>query len=442
VNVKLWTGVCAGVAFASGAAQGQVALTLSRITGTSTSSAITNIFQAPGDNRRLYYTTQTGDLKVIRDGVVQAVPALHVVASGGENGLLGAALHPQYSTNHFLYLYYGVSAGPLTLYRYTLDPANPELIDPASATPVIELPGGAQHVGGWIGFGPDGYLYLSSGDRTNSANAQSLTTLAGKLVRIDVDQDDFPQNATLNYAVPPTNPFVGSTTALPEIWAYGLRNPWRNSFDRLTGDLWIGDVGAGSREELNVQPSLGPPPYAAVNYGWPLTEGTSNIGAAPAGAAFPWYEYDHTLGQAVVGGVMYRGRAIPALRGTYIFGDLRGMVWAFRPTTEGIVEWRQLFTITPNGQPGSYVLDSFGEDNDGELYIGSVYGVDRILPACAANCDGSTTAPVLNVLDFNCFLNAFTAGDLYANCDGSTTAPVLNVLDFNCFINLFGGGCP
>jgi glucose/arabinose dehydrogenase len=367
---------------------------------------------------------------------------LHVTAGGGENGLLGAALHPQFASNRFLYLYYGSFSSPLTLYRYVLDPASPEVIDPATAAQVIQLPGGAGHVGGWIGFGPDGYLYISSGDRGASSNAQSLSTLAGKVVRIDVDHDDFPQSPSLNYAVPATNPFAGSTTALPEIWAYGLRNPWRCSFDRASGDLWIGDVGAGTREEVDVQPALGAPPYAAVNYGWPATEGTSNLFGAPPGVAFPWYEYTHAVLQAVVGGFVYHGRAIPALRGSYVFGDLDGHVWSFRAAPSGFVDWRELFIITPNGQPGSYILDTFGEDADGELYIGSVYGVDRLLPACAANCDGSTTAPVLNVLDFNCFLNFFTAGDPYANCDGSTAAPMLNVLDFNCFINQFTGGCP
>jgi glucose/arabinose dehydrogenase len=315
------------------------------------------------------------------------------------------------------------------------------VIDPTTAVQVIQLPTGGLHLGGWIGFGPDGFLYLSSGNRGNTANSQSLTTLAGKMIRIDVDHDAFPQNPTLNYAVPPSNPFAGSSTALQEIWAYGLRNPWRCSFDRVSGDLWIADVGGGTREEVNVQP-VPTGPYGAANYGYPMTEGTSNLFGAPAGSVFPWYEYDHTLGQAVVGGFVYHGRAIPALRGTYVFGDLNGRVWAFRASAAGFTEWREVFTITPNGQPGSYVLDTFGEDAAGELYIGSIYGVDRILPACAANCDGSTAPPVLNVLDFNCFLNAFTAGDLYANCDGSTTPPVLNVLDFNCFINLFTGGCP
>jgi glucose/arabinose dehydrogenase len=410
----------------------------------------TVVAQPPGVDRYLYCALRSGTVRALRDGSLLATPVVSVTTYvGSEGGLLGMAFHPQFQQNGFLYVLYTTAAAPqgTRIERYTLDPANPEVAIGGSAFTIltIDRSPSTNHQAGWIGFGPDGFLYISSGNGGLGSNSQPLTTMLGKLLRIDVDHDDFPSDPQKNYAIPPTNPFFGSTNALPEIWAYGLRNPYRCSFDRQTGDLWIGDVGDSAEEEIDFQPSLGLPPYPARNYGYPCLEGSRCADSAPGCGCYtgdsvlPIFEYGRTYGIANVGGYVYRGSAIPALRGTFFLGDLIGSVYTFRKTPDAITEFQKrtdLGTLPPNGFFG------FGEDQSGELYLCAASGFYKIVPQCAPNCDGSTTPPILNVSDFNCFLAAFAAGDPYANCDGSTAAPVLNVADFVCFLQQFAGGCP
>jgi glucose/arabinose dehydrogenase len=230
----------------------------------------------------------------------------------------------------------------------------------------------ANHNGGDLAFGPDGFLYIGLGDGGGAGdpfgNGQSLQTLLGKMLRIDPRR-----SGGAPYTVPPSNPFVGDPGARPEIWAYGLRNPWRFSFDRATGDLWIADVGQSNLEEIDRQPASS---RGGENYGWSAFEGSVPLGGSPAGEVVsPVFEYDHTGGVcAVAGGYVYRGSAIPALDGAYLFADVCvGQVTWLR-LTEGGVEHATIGT--PLSGPAS-----FGEDADGELYVLTLAGpVYRLLP--------------------------------------------------------------
>jgi glucose/arabinose dehydrogenase len=436
-------------ALLAGAAAGQH---LAVQTITTSASQCTHVAQPPGEYRRLYFIEQLGNVKVVRDGALLATPVLsqlpNLVAIG-ESGLLGLTFHPQFQSNGYMYLLYSHDAQPFgsRVVRYTLNPQSPDTADPQSAHVILTVPrpgANAAHHGGWIGFGPDGYLYISSGD--SAGHPQQLDNWGGKILRVDVDADDFPQDPLRNYAVPPSNPFASAPPPTrPEIWALGLRNPWRCSFDRVTGDFWIGDVGQTAQEEINFQPAATTPPFTALNYGWPLLEGTFNhtqdplISLDPAYTA-PIFEYTRDMGRSVVGGYVYRGAAIPYYRGLYFFSDVYGQLngsykhWAFRKTAEGITEFRPR-------HGGQAFYFSLGEDNFGELYYcGS--GLIKLVPNCPPNCDGSTVSPKLNVADFTCFLRAFAADDPYANCDRSTQAPTLTVSDFTCFLDRFAQGCP
>lgn len=405
----------------------------------------TALAQPPGETSRLYFTSREGRVRLVRPGSQFPVDLLMVpVDTAGEGGLLGMAFHPQFQLNGFVYIIFTTAQMPagVRIMRYTLDPANPEFIDASTAFPIMTMPHLLfVHVGGWIGFGPDGYLYISTGDGASPTflQAQENTSLYGKLLRIDVDRDDFPADPAANYAIPPDNPLAGVVGVRQEIWARGLRNPWRCSFDRLTGDLWIGDVGGNFREEINMQPAALSPPHTLHNYGWPCWEGTmhrpENCSTAAPPFTPPIFDYPRLPGGFIVGGYVYRGAAIPALRGTYVASEpTRGLLRLRYDPSVGIT--KQSWSVAPP-PPAAYAL---GEDNAGELYLLG-HAIYRIVPACHANCDGSTVQPVLNIGDFVCFINLFAAGDPYANCDGSTVHPVLNVNDFICFINLYAAGC-
>jgi glucose/arabinose dehydrogenase len=426
-------------------AQAQVAIRFERIGAANSFSSPTGLAQPPGERRRLYIIEQAGRIKWVRDGIPQPTPLVTLtgLVAGGESGLLGIAFHPQFQDNGSVYLLFTTSVAPAgtRIMRYTMDPANPETFDVTTAFPIMTIPRSPQtnHQGGWIGFGPEGYLYISSGDAGGGANqAQATTSLLGKMVRIDVNLNGFPNDPQANYSIPETNPLYGQVGERQEVWAMGLRNPWRCSFDRVTGDLWIADVGSGSREEVNFQPAAITPPFALHNYGWPCWEGTVQWSSwCPPPLTAPVYDYGRNLGFSVIGGYVYRGAAMPALRGTYIFGDLSRRIFRFRYDAVGGISELANF-IDP--QVGS--IYALGEDDTGELYIltGSS-GVFKIVPQCWANCDGSTTQPVLDVADFTCFIERFAAGDPYANCDGSTVEPVLNVEDFLCFVAAVAEGC-
>jgi glucose/arabinose dehydrogenase len=363
---------------------------------------------APGDDERVFVVEQhSGEVLILRrDGwTIDATPFVTApgISTGSEQGLLGLAFHPDYESNGHFYISYTATDRSTQIVRYQVS-ANPDVANVASATPILSTAQPqANHNGGWIGFGPDGYLYIALGDggggddndsghTPGTGNAQDITSnWLGKILAIDVDADDFPADVSRNYAIPPDNPFVG-ITGDDEIWAYGLRNPWRTSFDRVTGDLWIGDVGQVTCEEVNVQPfdSAG-----GENYGWRLREGTLATptggvgGPAPADAIDPILDYPHpgvsctnpgpgVVGNTVTGGYVYRGPH-PDLQGRYFFADFgTGVVWSLvwdgtDPAQNDGTNYSDF--IDHSGDPGYGpdagtldLISSFGEDDDGNLY--------------------------------------------------------------------------
>ena len=292
------------------------------------------------------------------------------VSLGGEQGLLGITFSPD---GDFLYADYTDREGNTRVVEFRV--LGDDKIDPVARELLFVDQPFSNHNGGAIAFGPDGYLYVALGDGGSAGdpngNAQSLSTLLGKLLRISPE----PSGASA-YTIPAGNPFVGRDGARPEIWSYGLRNPWRFSFDRLTGDLWIGDVGQNAFEEIDVE--LAPSPGGS-NFGWDGFEGTHRFegDADRRDAVFPAYEYFHDGSVcAVTGGYVYRGEAIPGLRGAYVFGDFcRGRIEAIHLRNGSATEPVRLGPVVPN-------LASFGQDADGELYALSLSGdVYRLVPA-------------------------------------------------------------
>jgi glucose/arabinose dehydrogenase len=324
----------------------------------------------PGDPA-LYIAEKGGRVVAIRDGTVDPTPVLDVsreVSLGGEQGLLGLAFSPDGGS---LYVNFTDVDGDTRVVSYAMTDGR---ADPSSRREVlfVDQPY-SNHNGGNLVFGPDGYLYIGLGDGGSGGdphgNAQSLGTLLGKMLRIDPRPTD-----GTPYRIPADNPFVTTPGARPEIWAYGLRNPWRYSFDRATGDLWIGDVGQSAWEEVDRQPASS---TGGENYGWNVWEGSHPYladGSAP-GAIDPVFDYSHSDGGCVVtGGFVYRGAAIPDLVGTYVFADFcMGGIQGLR-FDGGEVVREQL-----GGTAGT--ISSFGEDADGELYVLSLVGwVYRVVP--------------------------------------------------------------
>jgi glucose/arabinose dehydrogenase len=326
---------------------------------------------------RLFITLQDGQIVIFDGSQVLGTPFLDIsslVRCCGEEGLLSVAFHPNYPVNGFFYVYYVNNSGNLVVARYHVS-GNPNVADPASAAIllVIPHPTNSNHNGGQLQFGPDGYLYIGTGDGGSGndppCNAQRDNTLLGKLLRIDVDQN---VNMSPFYGIPPTNPFVGGGDPLDEIWAKGLRNPWRFSFDRLTGDLFIGDVGQSAREEVDFQPAA---VAGGQNWGWKIMEGTQCGGGGssgcPAGAPacndpsllLPILEYDHSGGRcSITGGYRYRGSQFPSLEGYYLYADYcSGEIFA---ASESGGTWSgALLLNTP------HLITTFGEDESGELYV-------------------------------------------------------------------------
>lgn len=338
----------------------------------------------PGDSQRLFIVEQkTGNIRILdlRTGTVQSTPFLTIpdaelLDTGGEQGLLGLAFHPNFAQNGKFYVNYtapgGGAAGQTKVVEYTVQANNPNLANAASARTILTINQPfANHNGGWLSFGPDGYLYIATGDGGGGGdpnnNAQDITNnLLGKILRIDVNRDAFANDPNRNYANPTTNPFFGRAGD-DEIWAYGLRNPWRSSFDRLTGELYIADVGQNQREEINVQPAN----TGGRNYGWNLFEGTEPYqpGTIPPNVIAPIYEYDRSVGQSITGGYVYRGPIVD-LGGTYFFGDfVSSRIWSFRYRNGVVGQFRDRTTqLTPNVGSIDNVA-SFGEDAAGNLYI-------------------------------------------------------------------------
>jgi glucose/arabinose dehydrogenase len=316
----------------------------------------------PGE-RTLYVAEQTGRVRAIRNGQLDPVPALDIspqIVAGGEQGLLGLAFSPN---GRFLYVDFTDRNGDTHVTEFAM---RGRRADPASERLVLQVDQPfANHNGGQLAFGPDRRLYIALGDGGSEGdpdgNGQSLGTLLGKILRIDPR----PGNGR-PYRIPAGNPFVGRAGARPEIWDYGLRNPWRFSFDPATGDLWIGDVGQDSWEEVDHEPAGS----GGRNYGWNRREGTHRLaGDRPAGAVDPVIEYGHDNGACtVIGGPVYRGRDIPGLRGSYLYGDYcAGWVRAVRLERGRVAEQRDLGLNVPQ-------LASFGVGPGGELYALSLAG--------------------------------------------------------------------
>ncbi|MEW5870987.1 MAG: PQQ-dependent sugar dehydrogenase [Chloroflexota bacterium] len=328
---------------------------------------------------RLFVVEQIGRVRIIKNGAVLPAPFLDIaslISCCGERGLLGLAFHPNYSSNGYFYVDYTRAAdGATVVARYSVSAGNPDLANPASATVLLVAPQPySNHNAGQILFSPvDGYLYVALGDGGSGGDplnsGQDTNTLLGSLLRLDVD-------GGAPYAIPPDNPFVGQPGA-DEIWAYGLRNPWRFSFDRLTGDLYIGDVGQNLWEEIDFQAAHTP---GGTNFGWRCKEATHlyNFSGNCASQTLtdPIAEYDHTLGVSVTGGFVYRGRDYPALRGRYFYADFgSGRVWSLYQASQDPLLWSPPELELTSGLN----ISAFGEDENGELYVVAYNGEIRRL---------------------------------------------------------------
>ncbi|MCI0436987.1 MAG: PQQ-dependent sugar dehydrogenase [Gemmatimonadetes bacterium] len=329
---------------------------------------------APIGDARLFVVEQAGRIRIVRDAQLLQQPFLDItdiVGSGGERGLLSVAFHPAFVTNGLFFVNYTDRAGATRIERYRVS-ADPERADRGSAKLLLTIAQPfANHNGGLIAFGPDGNLWIGMGDGGSrddpQGNGQNPATLLGAMLRINVDAGD-------PYAIPADNPFVSVGGARPEIWAIGLRNPWRFAFDRSTGELYIADVGQEDWEEVNAAPVTA----AGLNYGWNTMEGRHcfrTVTCNTAGLTLPVLEYGHGEGCSITGGHVYRGAALPFLRGHFVYGDYcGGWVRSFRRTDSGVADAREW----PLGSLGRIL--SFGEDVGGELYVmtdaGRVYRLD------------------------------------------------------------------
>ncbi|NOT31745.1 MAG: glucose dehydrogenase [Planctomycetes bacterium] len=350
-----------------------------------------NVAAPRGDAQRLFIVeVNTGRIKILKSGTLLPVPFLDIGALltvNQSHGLLGLAFHPNYASNGFFYVQYVDSAIRPTVARYQVS-GDPDVANAASGQIVIRLLPIVDHQGGGLAFGPnDGYLYAAFGDAKSEDpdnNAQNDGGLRGKLVRLDVD-------SATPYAIPPTNPFVGPGNPRDEIWAKGFRNPFRLSFDRETGDLWVGDVGQGNREEVDFQPAAS---SGGENYGWRPMEGSlcfnPPTGCNPGGLTLPIFEYGHlplACSGSVTGGVVYRGSAMPSLRGTYFFADFCwGRSWSFRYDGSTLTEFvERTSELAPRGGLSIDNPTAIGEDGLGEMYItdfdGEVYKIVNSLHA-------------------------------------------------------------
>lgn len=339
---------------------------------------------APDGSGRLFVVEQAGVVRVLKGGQRLERPFLDItdlVESGGERGLFSIAFPPDFNETRAVYVSYTKKGGDSVVAHYPLAEGEEDVLDASSgAATLTQSQPQSNHNGGMILFGPDGYLYIGFGDgggagdrgsgHASEGNGQSLGTWLGKLLRIDV-------SGTQTYTVPDDNPDLGAG-ARPEIWAYGLRNPWRFGFDRETGDLWIGDVGQWEREEIDFQAAAS---RGGENYGWNVFEGTKRFRAGEAKDHVPpVYDYSRAGGHcSVTGGYVYRGEAIPALRGAYVFGDYcSGLIWSLAKRGE---EWDARLLLE-----SGLSISSFGEDAAGEILVvhhgGSVH---RLVPYSGAS---------------------------------------------------------
>jgi len=328
-------------------------------------SSPVHITHAGDGSGRLFVVEQGGRIRIVKNGVLQATPFLDIASRVGccsERGLLSVAFPPGYAQKRHFYVNYTDSAGNTVVARYRLT-ANPDVADPASEQVVLSVTQPySNHNGGQLAFGPnDGYLYIGMGDGGSGGDpenrAQNPAELLGKMLRIDVET-----GSPVTYTVPATNPFLGTPAYRGEIWALGLRNPWRFAFDRLTSDLYIGDVGQNQYEEVDFQPASS---AGGENYGWRLMEGFHCYNPAncqTAGLTLPVVEYDHGQGCSITGGVVYRGAQFGRMRGLYFYADYcNGKIWGLRRA--GNV-WQ-----SPMLYDAPFTIATFGEDEAGESYV-------------------------------------------------------------------------
>ena len=398
---RIWLMACAVVLLGEGT---QAATTVRIASGLSRPVYMT---AAPQDYDRIFIVEQwTARIKILHLASQTTETFLNidslVIGTGNERGLLGMCFHPDYATNGYFFVHYNDLSGNSVIARYSVS-ANPDSADAGSRMNILQITqpaGQTNHKGGMIAFGADGYLYIGMGDG-GSANdpgnrAQSDTTLLGKMLRIDVD-------GGTPYAIPPDNPFVG----LPprdEIWAKGLRNPWRWSFDRMTGDLYIGDVGQGAWEEVDFQPVSSD---GGENYGWRCMEGMHCTGLSGCtcnspSLTYPVHEYSHGSGCSITGGFVYRGCAIPEFNGLYFFADYcTESIWSGRydSVNDTLIE---ITDRTAELTPAGFTIgdiSSFGEDAYGELYICDLAGgeVFKIVPAALVDCNDNGIADACDI---------------------------------------------
>lgn len=361
-------------------------------------------------DERLFIVEQRGIIWILdANGNKLTDPFLNidpkVGSTGNEQGLLGLAFHPNYAQNGYFFVNYTDNNGDTHIARYSVSAADPNIANPDSELEIMEVAQPySNHNGGGIKFGPDGYLYIGLGDGGSGGdpqnNGQKKTSFLGKMLRIDVDNGS-------PYSVPASNPFVNDPAFLPEIWAWGMRNPWRFSFDRLTGDLWIGDVGQDDWEEIDYQPASS---TGGENYGWRCYEGTHtyNTGNCPdvSTLTMPAVEFQNSgsLGCSITGGFVYRGCAYPKLYGRYLYTDYcSGRLWSLTPDGNGGWTNEQIADLANN----QYV--SFGENKDGELFIAALGSgtISRITETsfsfgevtdegCGGDSDGAITLDIAN----------------------------------------------
>ncbi|MHC5028836.1 MAG: PQQ-dependent sugar dehydrogenase [Planctomycetota bacterium] len=375
---------------------------------------------APGDYTRLFIIEKQGRIRILNLKTFQLQPIadaflnIDSVVGGGtsandERGLLGLAFHPEYQDNGKFYVYYTNNSSDTNIAEYTA--ASPDQANPTGNVIMFIDQPYTNHNGGWIGFGPlDNYLYIGTGDGGSFCDpgnrAQDVTNqLLGKMLRVDVNGDDFPSNGLKDYAIPADNPFVG-VTGDDEIWSYGLRNPWRNCFDRDTGDLYIADVGQGQREEIDFQPADSP---GGENYGWDCKEGLScssisgcsgfGCNCATVTAVDPFQWYSHSSGCSITGGYIYRGCAIPTLDGHYFYSDYcSSSIWSLTYDGSSVSNFtNRTSELDPPGSLSISSVASFGEDARGELYVcdqngGEVFQIRPVTPTISSfdlNCSGA-----------------------------------------------------
>lgn len=354
---------------------------------------------APGDDERLFLVEKGGTIRVSFDGVLQDEPFLDLrehVINQGELGLLGLAFQPDYADSGRFYVFFssngglGVPSGTSVVARLEVDPFDRSVANSATLEPLLTVEKPAQnHNGGTLAFGPDGFLYIGLGDGGGAndqhgtiGNGQALDTLLGKLLRIDVKGG----GGGAAYGIPPGNlAEVTGLAALPEIWAYGVRNPWRFGFDPCNGDLYIGDVGQNTLEEIDYLPGGTP---AGTNFGWRLMEGTicrpGGVACDPAGLTLPVDTYGRDVGASVTGGYVYRGSALPGLRGRYLYADfVSGAAFSFRIESGAVADRQDISAQLRSDDVDFGGISSFGQDNAGELYVASLYSgaVYRVVAA-------------------------------------------------------------